>query len=130
MSDAYDSVLKGGLSLKGGIFKSKKKKKIKRKREEAVAAASLETSATDEGSSTSRSGGEVENDRNSGEDMLDKMLTPAQKKFREMQNRRENNQIKKIVAKTHRERVEEFNAALAAKTEHNDIPRCSAAGNG
>lgn len=38
--------------------------------------------------------------------------------------------IRSMVEKTHRERVEEFNALLASMTEHNDIPRCSAAGNG
>ncbi|CAM9770923.1 unnamed protein product [Choristocarpus tenellus] len=58
------------------------------------------------------------------------MLTPAQKRFRETQQRREAAQIKQLVSKTHRERVEDFNALLASKTEHNDIPRCSAAGNG
>jgi protein FAM32A len=38
--------------------------------------------------------------------------------------------IKDLTAQTHREKVETFNAKLGSLTEHNDIPRVSAAGNG
>jgi protein FAM32A len=33
-------------------------------------------------------------------------------------------------AKSHRERVDDLNEKLSTMTEHNDIPRISAAGNG
>ena len=38
--------------------------------------------------------------------------------------------VKDLTATTHREKVEKFNAKLATMSEHNDIPRVSAAGNG
>ncbi len=38
--------------------------------------------------------------------------------------------MKKVLSKTHRERIDEFNQYLSVLTEHNDIPRVSAAGNG
>ncbi|CAM9194742.1 unnamed protein product, partial [Hapterophycus canaliculatus] len=63
-------------------------------------------------------------------DEADDMLTPAQKRFREKQLEREGDKIRGMVEQTHRERIENFNARLASMTEHNDIPRCSAAGNG
>ncbi|CAN0333783.1 unnamed protein product [Ectocarpus sp. 8 AP-2014] len=58
------------------------------------------------------------------------MLTPAQRRFRKKQLEREGKKIRGMVEQTHRERIENFNALLASMTEHNDIPRCSAAGNG
>ncbi|CAN0114423.1 unnamed protein product, partial [Scytosiphon promiscuus] len=146
MSDEYSAVLTGGLSLKGGLFKSKKKKNGKRKRAEAEAAArAREAAAGDEPSSGS--GAEVADDdgvKSDDEERKDKgevpdgqpsdevvdMLTPAQQRFREKQLEREGKKIRGMVEQTHRERIENFNARLASMTEHNDIPRCSAAGNG
>lgn len=57
-------------------------------------------------------------------------LTDAQKKARERQRTLEEQQFKKLAAKPYRERVEEYNMKLSKLTEHNDIPRVSAAGNG
>lgn len=57
-------------------------------------------------------------------------LTEAQKKARERQLKLEEQQFKKLAAKPYRERVEEYNLKLSKLTEHNDIPRVSAAGNG
>eukprot|EP00752_Nemacystus_decipiens_P009401 g8404.t1 len=144
MSDEYSAVLTGGLSLKGGLFKSKKKKKGKRKREEAEAAARAQEAAIEEKVSagaptdsadagTSGSDGERKKDGMEGKEAgeeIDNMLTPAQRRFREKQLEREGKKIRGMVKQTHRERVENFNALLASMTEHNDIPRCSAAGNG
>ena len=42
----------------------------------------------------------------------------------------ESKEIKKHVGTTFRERVEDFNMRLSKMTEHNDVPRISAAGNG
>ncbi|CAM9387255.1 unnamed protein product, partial [Ectocarpus sp. 13 AM-2016] len=146
MSDEYSTVLTGGLSLKGGLFKSKKKKKGKRKREEAEAAARAREAAiedernsgsaadgADAGGSGSDDGakedGPGEGNEQAGEE-VDDMLTPAQRRFRKKQLEREGKKIRGMVEQTHRERIENFNALLASMTEHNDIPRCSAAGNG
>ena len=43
---------------------------------------------------------------------------------------REEEDARKAVKDTHRSKVEEFNYKLSRMTEHNDIPRISAAGNG
>ena len=45
-------------------------------------------------------------------------------------NQQEKKLMKKVLSKTHRERIDEFNQYLSVLTEHNDIPRVSAAGNG
>jgi protein FAM32A len=58
------------------------------------------------------------------------LLTEAQKKHRGARAEVEMRQAKKLVGSTYRERVETFNYKLSKMTEHNDIPRISAAGNG
>lgn len=118
------------------------RKKSKRKRDEAEAKARVKEgvaqyesrygSGEDEvesGKEVSERDGGGKNDGEEG-DGVDDMLTPAQRRFRDKQLARESKKIRSMVEKTHRERVEEFNALLASMTEHNDIPRCSAAGNG
>lgn len=149
MSDEYSAVLTGGLSLKGGLFKNKKKKKGKRKREEAEAAADAAAKAQEaaieetpssgaaaDGADAGMSGSDgekkngAEGSDNEAGGEVDDMLTPAQRRFREKQLEREGKKIRGMVKQTHRERIENFNALLASMTEHNDIPRCSAAGNG
>ena len=65
------------------------------------------------------------------DDSEDEFLTAAQ----HSQKRKERTEIEAKIAKEHasmsyRERINQFNQKLAAATEHNDIPRISAAGNG
>ena len=57
-------------------------------------------------------------------------LTEAQKKFLKRKTDLELQTIKKLSCSTYRDRVESFNMKLSTMTEHNDIPRISAAGNG
>ncbi len=57
-------------------------------------------------------------------------LTETQRRHIAKMKEREKKNIKKLVSKSHRERIDEFNAYLSVLTEHNDIPRVSAAGNG
>lgn len=54
---------------------------------------------------------------------LDASLTKTERDFERAQKQRELDLIHKKIAKTHRQRVEEFNAYLSNLTEHNDIPR-------
>ena len=61
---------------------------------------------------------------------LDDMLTESQKRHMRRQLELESKNIKKAVKVSYREKVEEFNMKLSTLTEHNDIPRVSAAGNG
>jgi protein FAM32A len=57
-------------------------------------------------------------------------LTEAQKRFKQRQQEREKTEAKKYATSNFRDRVDEFNQKLSKLTEHNDIPRVSAAGNG
>ncbi|RYG97777.1 hypothetical protein EON65_52345 [archaeon] len=60
----------------------------------------------------------------------DAHLTEAQRRFKRRQQEKEEKKIKVEASKSFRDRVEEFNYKLSKLTEHNDIPRVSAAGNG
>uniref|UniRef100_A0AAV1UJC6 DUF1754-domain-containing protein n=1 Tax=Peronospora matthiolae TaxID=2874970 RepID=A0AAV1UJC6_9STRA len=57
-------------------------------------------------------------------------MTPAQRRHAEHQKKREQEEIAKLASKTYRERIEELNQHLGSLTEHHDVPRVSAAGNG
>lgn len=106
----------GSLSFKGDKKKSKKKrskhklegesrKQKKQKKDDSTAAAQLS-----------------DND--------DEDLTEAERRALKFKRERQRRESEKIAAKSHRERVEELNEKLGSLTEHNDIPRVSAAGNG
>ncbi|EEC50876.1 predicted protein [Phaeodactylum tricornutum CCAP 1055/1] len=73
---------------------------------------------------------EEKNAKSQTEAAGDEELTNAEKKAEEKRIERERQDLKNIAKKSHRERVEEFNERLGSQTEHNDIPRVSAAGNG
>jgi protein FAM32A len=56
---------------------------------------------------------------------IDDELTEAEKKALQKRLERETAELEKIAAKSHRERIEEFNEKLGNLTELNDIPRVS-----
>mmetsp|Transcript_27497 Transcript_27497/g.27718 ORF Transcript_27497/g.27718 Transcript_27497/m.27718 type:complete len:115 (+) Transcript_27497:100-444(+) len=60
----------------------------------------------------------------------DDHLTEAQKRHIRKKLELEKKDIKKLVSTTYRERIEDYNYKLSKMSEHNDIPRVSAAGNG
>jgi protein FAM32A len=62
--------------------------------------------------------------------LQDEDLTEAERKAVARKLERERKELERVAKKSHRERVEEFNEKLSSLTEHNDIPRVSAAGNG
>jgi protein FAM32A len=69
-------------------------------------------------------------------DEITATMTEAQKRHRQKLIEREKELLargkkgKEIEIKSFRDRIEEFNSKLSTLTEHNDIPRISAAGNG
>ena len=69
-------------------------------------------------------------------DEITATMTEAQKRHRLKLIEREKELLargkkgKEIEIKSFRDRIEEFNSKLSTLTEHNDIPRISAAGNG
>jgi protein FAM32A len=65
-------------------------------------------------------------DGEGGEDYL----TDAQRRHRQKQREAEAKEVAAAVAVPYRERIQKFNYKLSTTTEHNDIPRVSAAGNG
>lgn len=58
------------------------------------------------------------------------VLTDAQKRYKQKKIEMEAKEVKKQTAVSFREKIEKFNNQLSSMTEHNDIPRISAAGNG
>lgn len=65
----------------------------------------------------------------SAPDGASKAMTETQRKHMEKKMKLDLQQVKTNTT-TYRDRVEQFNQRLATTTEHNDIPRISAAGNG
>jgi protein FAM32A len=57
-------------------------------------------------------------------------MTDAERNAYKRKKERESIELAKMAKKSHRERVEDFNEKLSQLTEHNDLPRVSAAGNG
>jgi protein FAM32A len=60
----------------------------------------------------------------------EKHLTAAQRKHESKKRKLEGNRAKDIIEGSYRDRIEKFNLKLSTMSEHNDIPRISAAGNG
>lgn len=58
------------------------------------------------------------------------ILTETQKKHMAKKLKMESERSSDLVKTTYRERVENYNVKLSTLTEHNDLPRVSAAGNG
>jgi len=57
-------------------------------------------------------------------------MTEAEKRYHKVLEARASESAAKAVEITHRMKVEKFNEGLSNLSEHNDIPRVSAAGNG
>ncbi|KAI8049164.1 hypothetical protein BDF22DRAFT_623222 [Syncephalis plumigaleata] len=51
--------------------------------------------------------------------------TAAERRFEEVQRKRVKERIKKAAAKSHKEKVAEFNEYLGSLSEHYDIPKVS-----
>mmetsp|Transcript_9842 Transcript_9842/g.13868 ORF Transcript_9842/g.13868 Transcript_9842/m.13868 type:complete len:122 (-) Transcript_9842:253-618(-) len=115
--------LGGSLSFKGDKKKKAKKKsrKSKHRRQE-------------DGSEeiSQRQDRQAEEDPVVGLDAAgdDDDMTMAERRGLKYRLEKEKKDLEQVAAKSHRERVEEFNQKLGELTELNDIPRVSAAGNG
>jgi len=107
-----DSIQKKPLKFKGDSGKVHKKKKKKDKKDKKK----LEQVRLEP----------VQDQANTAKAMkkYDK-LTPAERKFKETQEKRQVDRIIKRASTTHRDRVEEFNRNLDALSEHYDIPKVS-----
>jgi protein FAM32A len=119
----------GKLNLKGD---KKKKKKIKKKSNHASKHSSVDQhhqdrKLTDAASSSQHQ--ETAEDSNI-DDTIDDGLTEAERKSTKFKSDKQLRDLEKATSMSHRQRVDQFNEGLSKLTEHNDIPRVSAAGNG
>ena len=121
MSDPFASAIGGGLKLKsgpgvaaGGVKKRDKPKKAKPAAEAAAAqgAAAAAQGGTAAGEAPPPSLRAAPDRR-----------TEAERRHDERVAKEEQRLIAKMAAKTHREKVQEFNVYLAKLSEHHDIPR-------
>ena len=104
------SFLGGALSFKGD-----KKTKAKKKRRKAKAKYHIDEEKKKERIKP----------QSVPDDDYDDELTEAERKALKYKLEKERNDLERVAAKSHRERVEEFNEKLGQLTEHNDIPRVS-----
>lgn len=69
-------------------------------------------------------------DTTESKDIIVDGLTDAQRRHLQKKKQIQSTTIKRLASVSYRERLDKFNLKLAQSTEHNDIPRISAAGNG
>lgn len=127
--------VRGKLTLKGD--KKKKKKKSRKtkhsleKDESNVTEKDIESRASDDDDEIGKKE-EVTQGSSSGDAVIENNddLTDAERRSLKYKKENQMRDLEKIAGKSHRERIEEFNTALGELSEHNDIPRVSAAGNG
>ncbi|KAF0720461.1 Aste57867_287 [Aphanomyces stellatus] len=117
--EKYGNVMGGKLALKGMPLKKKSKKKRKR-----------ETDNEDEASVVASAKQTADDDDAAAVLVPISGPTPAQKKHQKFKAKREEEEIMKQASKTYRERVDEYSKYLGSLSEHHDVPRVSAAGNG
>lgn len=135
MSLSKPIVMGGKLKLKG-TGSSTKKRKLGEAVERAEPAAAINAiedkkirGAATITSTAPISGGNSAKEANNVS-KADSFLTEAQRRHKQKQLEQEAKAGKHLMQSTYRDRIEEFNLRLATTTEHNDIPRISAAGNG
>ena len=112
----------GKLKLKGaGVLpgKSKKKKKTGSKIKQ-VDDAKLEVEVEPHGGK-----GDVVDEKTVVRAKDTDTRTEAEKRFEAHAEKYEMQRVKKLAAKSHREKIKELNEKLATMTEHQDIPRVS-----
>ena len=123
-------------------FKGDKHKKKKKMKSTESSRSSDMSGNSSGGSSSSSSGSNIETFHKVAaktptieadaptEDSEDEFLTPSQLAHKKKARAKEIDIAKDRAAISYRQRINEFNKKLASTTEHNDIPRVSAAGNG
>ncbi|PMD26151.1 DUF1754-domain-containing protein [Hyaloscypha hepaticicola] len=138
-SDAYASVVRGGLKLKGssGITKKKKKKSKERdgelgevKKDALQKALEDEDSAfakmKDKGKGKAGGDGELEEEGDKELEVEERGKdgkTASERAYEEMRRKRLHERLQKEGVKTHKEKVEELNKYLSNLSEHHDMPR-------
>ena len=120
-------VIGGKLKFKGNSS-NKNSSNIIPKVTSSSSSSSTTTTTTTSSSTTRISKDSNKRSREDEEDLSH--LTESEKRFRMSKIEKEKKDIKKLVKQTYRDRLKEFNEKLSKQSDHNDIPRVSAAGNG
>ncbi|KAJ3374727.1 hypothetical protein GGF31_006624 [Allomyces arbusculus] len=119
MSDLYGDVIKGGLKLKGPKLTTVSDGKIKKKKKKDK----KEKSADRKESSSSAPKTEERSSSRPTTPVVVATKTAAEIAFEEAQRKRQRERIAKMAAKSHKEKVDEFNKYLESLSEHHDIPK-------
>ena len=125
------SVVKHSMVVPGKLkFKGSKRKdnKINRNETASLSSGGLKTKEMDRENNMELKVSSSESGKGEKRPVL--YMTDAQKIHKEKRKVAEEKELKKLLKTTHRDRIEMFNCRLGQMTEHNDIPRISAAGNG
>jgi len=117
-------VIGGKLKFKGSSNSNNKNSSIPKTTSSSISSSSSLTTTT----TTTTSKDSNKRSREDEEDLSH--LTESEKRFRISKIEKEKKDMKKLVKQTYRDRLKEFNEKLSKQSEHNDIPRISAAGNG
>lgn len=137
---SYDNVVRGKLNLKGkalevrgGALKRRKKKHSEVDRalaaQQALAVAQamgqvpLDAGGDGGNDGGARGGGEREEDARRATERAEDHWTPAERRYYEQLQKVEARRNEKQAAKSHRQKIEEFNKYLGNLTEHHDIPK-------
>lgn len=121
----------GALSFKGDKKKKKNKATTKKNKvKHDVASGSVHSSKLSVPLHSAGISKDNINNNNNTDDEDDDEMTLAERAAYKKKQERELKELELIAKKSHRERVEAYNEKLSQLTEHNDIPRVSAAGNG
>jgi hypothetical protein len=128
MEDHYECVRVEKLRLKGGAGRPKRKRdKLISPSSDDDTTATTETTTNDvvRRASIDEGGERVDGDEPPVKLVrrYEDFLTPAERKYRAKMAQREKEQIKKLAAQSHRERVEAFNVKLEKEPSHFDIPK-------
>jgi protein FAM32A len=128
MSDPFKHAIGGGLKLKGSLAPAggvKKKKSSHKDKDKSGGASALALASASDAAGGAGAGrdddasGASPPAARAGPDRR----TEAEKRYDERIAAEEKRIIAKMAAKTHREKVQEFNLYLSKLSEHHDIPR-------
>ncbi|KAJ2776597.1 hypothetical protein GGI15_004795 [Coemansia interrupta] len=114
MSDAYETGVALGRPLRlkktKGLFKKPTDNKKKHK-----------SSKKKKSKDKQPAGDQPAEDEHAGPPAAE--MTEAERLFQEAQQKRRQERIEKLAAKSHRDRIKEFNDKLERTPEHNDMPK-------
>ena len=127
-----------GLKGKLGAKLAKKAKKAKKKKKEKKGESAGSSSKAKAGSKRKRAEREEEEQEKAAaaaaaaadEYDSDEFLTEAEKRHKAIKKARAIEVVRKELETSHREKIDKFNAKLAAMSEHHDVPRVANAGLG